>query len=222
MTVGRIPSVEGGIQPTLLTTKGDIIVATGNATLVRQGVGTNGQVLTADSTQADGVIWATPAASGMTLISRTTFSSVATHAVDVCFTSTYDTYFVVIEGVTGTPTDDLQLQWRTGTGTTYTSANYFSALRAVDYGAGIRSLGTSAGTAYNLTFNLNDSAALWFTGVGNATETPRWQGTLIDYNNCEAYFGGGMMNNNITATGFLLKSSSSNITGEVAVYGLAK
>jgi hypothetical protein len=63
MTVGRIPSVEGGIQPTLLTTKGDIIVATGNATLVRQGVGTNGQVLTADSTQADGVIWSTPSAS---------------------------------------------------------------------------------------------------------------------------------------------------------------
>ena len=60
MTVGRIPSVEGGIQPTLLTTKGDIIVATGNATLVRQGVGTDGQVLTADSAQADGVIWATP------------------------------------------------------------------------------------------------------------------------------------------------------------------
>jgi len=76
MTVGRIPSVEGGIQPTLLTTKGDIIVATGNATLVRQGVGTNGQVLTADSTQADGVIWATPAASGsMTLLHTITLST---------------------------------------------------------------------------------------------------------------------------------------------------
>jgi len=60
MTVGRIPSVEGGIQPTLLTTKGDIIVATGNATLVRQGVGANGTVLTADSAEADGVKWATP------------------------------------------------------------------------------------------------------------------------------------------------------------------
>jgi hypothetical protein len=68
MTVGRIPSVEGGIQPTLLTTKGDIIVATGNATLVRQGVGTNGQVLTADSTQADGVIWATPATPSPTFV----------------------------------------------------------------------------------------------------------------------------------------------------------
>jgi len=62
MTVGRIPSVEGGIQPTLLTTKGDIIVATGNATLVRQGVGANGTVLTANSAQADGVEWAAPAA----------------------------------------------------------------------------------------------------------------------------------------------------------------
>jgi len=61
MTVGRIPSVEGGIQPTLLTTKGDIIVATGNATLVRQGVGANGTVLTANSAQADGVEWVAPA-----------------------------------------------------------------------------------------------------------------------------------------------------------------
>jgi hypothetical protein len=67
MTVGRIPSVEGGIQPTLLTTKGDIIVATGNATLVRQGVGANGTVLTADSAEADGVKWATPAAGGKVL-----------------------------------------------------------------------------------------------------------------------------------------------------------
>jgi hypothetical protein len=50
---------------TAMTTKGDLVVATGSGTYVRQGVGTNGQVLTADSTQADGVIWATPA-SGMT------------------------------------------------------------------------------------------------------------------------------------------------------------
>ena len=67
MTVGRIPSVEGGIQPTLLTTKGDILVATGNATLVRQGVGANGTVLTADSAEADGVKWAAPAAGGKVL-----------------------------------------------------------------------------------------------------------------------------------------------------------
>lgn len=42
---------------TALTTKGDIIVATGSGTFVRQAVGSNGQVLAANSAQADGVEW---------------------------------------------------------------------------------------------------------------------------------------------------------------------
>ena len=89
MTVGRIPSVEGGIQPTLLTTKGDIIVATGNATLVRQGVGANGTVLTANSAQADGVEWAALPAGGSTLLAVVTnsygsnYSTTSTSFVDV-------------------------------------------------------------------------------------------------------------------------------------------
>jgi hypothetical protein len=40
------------------TTKGDIVAATASATLARIGVGTNGQVLTADSAQDAGVKWA--------------------------------------------------------------------------------------------------------------------------------------------------------------------
>jgi hypothetical protein len=75
MTVGRIPSVEGGIQPTLLTTKGDIIVATGNATLTRQGVGTNNQVLMADSAQADGVKYANEATATLTTTGDTLYAS---------------------------------------------------------------------------------------------------------------------------------------------------
>jgi hypothetical protein len=99
MTVGRIPSVEGGIQPTLLTTKGDIIVATGNATLVRQGVGTDGQVLTADSAQADGVIWATPATGGgMTLISTTTLSGASVTLSSI--PQTYNSLFMVFNRIT--------------------------------------------------------------------------------------------------------------------------
>ena len=65
MTAGRIPSVEGGIQPTLLTTKGDLISATAASTVARLGVGANNTVLTADSAEATGLKWATPS-SGLT------------------------------------------------------------------------------------------------------------------------------------------------------------
>jgi len=86
MTAGRIPSVEGGIQPTLLTTKGDIIVATGNATLVRQGVGADGTVLTANSAQADGVEWATPTSKVVQIVNAT--NSTQTITASSTFTDT--------------------------------------------------------------------------------------------------------------------------------------
>jgi hypothetical protein len=46
------------IPESIVTTKGDIIVATGPSAPTRLGVGTNGQVLTADSASTAGVSWA--------------------------------------------------------------------------------------------------------------------------------------------------------------------
>lgn len=51
----------GAIVKSLLTTKGDIIVATGAATPVRLGVGTDGQIIVADNSQSAGIRWATSA-----------------------------------------------------------------------------------------------------------------------------------------------------------------
>lgn len=52
---------------TIWDAKGDLAVATGADAASRLAVGSNGQVLTADSTQSTGTKWATPASSGLTI-----------------------------------------------------------------------------------------------------------------------------------------------------------
>jgi hypothetical protein len=72
MTVSRVPNVEGGIQPTIVTAKGDLITAVANANPARLGVGANDTVLTADSTTATGLKWAAPA-TGTTFVGCAAF-----------------------------------------------------------------------------------------------------------------------------------------------------
>jgi len=67
MTIGRIPSVEGGIQPTIVDAKGDLIVATAADTVSRLAVGSANQVLTVDSSTSTGLKWAAPAGGGKVL-----------------------------------------------------------------------------------------------------------------------------------------------------------
>lgn len=85
MTIGRIPSVEGGIQPTILDAKGDLIVATAADTPARLAVGTNNQVLIADSAQATGLKYANEATATLTakgdLLSATAANTLARLAV---------------------------------------------------------------------------------------------------------------------------------------------
>jgi hypothetical protein len=57
MTVGRIPSVEGGIQPTIFDAKGDLLTATANDTPARLAVGANDTMLVGDSTAATGLAY---------------------------------------------------------------------------------------------------------------------------------------------------------------------
>lgn len=68
--IGYVNGVTSAIQTqidskqtrSVLTTKGDIYVATASDTVTRLGVGTNGQVLTADSAEPTGLAWASSSA----------------------------------------------------------------------------------------------------------------------------------------------------------------
>jgi len=57
MTTGRLPSVEGGIQPTIVTAKGDLIAAAAASTPACLAVGANNTKLVADSAQSTGLKW---------------------------------------------------------------------------------------------------------------------------------------------------------------------
>jgi hypothetical protein len=79
MTTGRLPSVEGGIQPTIVTAKGDLIAATAASTPARLAVGaTNGHILTVDSTASTGLAWAAAASSSPASATATVATSETT------------------------------------------------------------------------------------------------------------------------------------------------
>ena len=67
-------NADAATQKATLTTKGDIYAATAASTPARLAVGANDTVLTADSTAATGMKWATVSAGGMTLLSSGTLS----------------------------------------------------------------------------------------------------------------------------------------------------
>jgi hypothetical protein len=210
---------------TEITAKGDLIVGTGNATFDNLPAGTNGYTLVADSSTATGLAWAAAASGNFTLVSRTSFSNVASQAFDSVFTSTYNSYQIMIEDIYATTsTDDLHLQFRYAGPTTQTAAYYYqgeiisgapgaATVIYVNNGSEIV-LNQSIGVAANGTPTRIDVFNV--SGV-SAKPAFQWQGWNM--NNTIYAHGGGGIDTGRVYTGFLLKSSSTNITGTVAIYG---
>jgi hypothetical protein len=217
---------------TEITASGDIIVGTGSGTFDNLPIGTTGQLLTADTSVSPYKIkWATPAASasGLTLITRQSFSGVADTSTtfDGCFSTTYKNYQIVIENIeSSTNNAMLYLQWRYAGPTTQASAYYGSVTNFDHNGATTNT--TIAGAAQISVCKIGNSGSGTNGNVGNYyvsrvgdSGKPAITGQGAGNATTGAFNLGCTQDTQRTYTGFILSAAAGNITGTVAVYGLA-
>jgi hypothetical protein len=111
------------IQNSIVDAKGDLIGATAADTPARLAVGTNGQVLTADSTAGTGLKWATPAAAGAyTVIQSGTLSTTSVPLNSI--PQTYKHLQLVMWATTFSANDGFALQINGITGSNYGRSSY--------------------------------------------------------------------------------------------------
>lgn len=214
------------IQNAIVDAKGDLIAATAADTPARLAVGTNGQVLTADSAESTGMKWATPAtsASGLTLITRQTYSSALTINVNDVFSSTYDNYRIVIRNSAGT-TGGLAMRMRVSGADNSTSNYYSTVFESVSGTSTIFPRFKTSATSFldgDIDFK-NDATLVFDITAPNLTQETSFMGLW----SCTAsgWRSGninGLFNATTSFTGFSFYGASGSATGVVTVYGYQK
>jgi len=207
---------------TAIDAKGDLIAGTGADAFSRLAVGTNGQILTADSTAATGIKWATAAAaaSGLTLINVQTFSASSGINVDNVFTSTYTNYRLVLSNITSTGP---YISYRERVSSTNNATNYKKGQYYRSYVSG--TAGTNSGGTEGNLFDLNTDgtntlgATLELQCPATTAYTGyQWFASSSD----QTHIGAGVHANATAYDGFTLFPYSGTMTGTVSIYGYQK
>jgi hypothetical protein len=206
------------IQNTIVDAKGDLIAATAADTPARLAVGTNGQVLTADSTAATGLKWAAASAGALILVNASTVSATQTTNIDNVFTTAYRNYFIEIDGVRSN-NDYSGIKLRAGGTTTTSYASTF--LRWTSTPAV-----TIIGTLGSMILGGNGTAAylgeITLFAPNVATKTKAY-GTISGKDSTttdETRTSTAYENSNTQFDGLQFTCDSGTFTGEIRIYGL--
>jgi hypothetical protein len=120
MAIGRIPEPGTGIPESIVDAKGDIITATGSDAPARLAVGANGTTLVADSSEATGLKWATPAAGGgMTLINTGGTTLTGGSVTISSIPATYKNIYIVVRNPRPNANASTNLRFNGDTGSNY-------------------------------------------------------------------------------------------------------
>jgi hypothetical protein len=219
-------NADAAIAKSIVDAKGDLIAGTAADTVARLAVGTNGQVLLADSAEATGLKWGTPAAGGATLLSTTTLSGASTTISGI--SGSYKTLYGVIYGcLNGTANGQMQIAINGGT--TNQTATKFVATTS--------SNGVERNSYWNLNF-FNVSSVAWIT-VDRTSANNAWYFQINNYAATNAYktfqaygyyngegdvwpmINAGAYSVNSAVTSLLFRNSGgSHTAGTVLLYGV--
>jgi hypothetical protein len=214
-------NADAAIAKSIVTTKGDLIAATGTSTPARLAVGTNGQVLTADSAEASGVKWATSASGGMTLLSTTTLSGASTTISSI--SGSYVNLFVIISGITSSTNNYPILRPNNGT-TLFTGAITTSTTGTVsNIFRGEVNLVAPSLDAY-LNSNSNTISTITISNYASATanKSIETQGGYVNNGgNARSYSHQGYLETTTAISSLVIATSTGTFsTGTVLIYGV--
>lgn len=219
-TTWATQSASNPISANILDAKGDLIGATADNTPARLAVGTNGQVLTADSTAATGLAYTTLSSGALTFVKAQTIgSAVSSVTVTGAFSATYDNYLIQVSGGVGSTTGGTAGNLTLGS----TATGYFmSGVYMLYTSATVNGFNVNNGAAWSATY-VSTTGHSGFITLQNPflSDETTFASNLVGLGSTEfqARYA-GFLNNTTSYTAFTLTASAGTMTGgTIRVYG---